>query len=89
MMVIKLGEGTFVSYILGKRIKVMAIDDQIAKLYINDEYKGKCELSFIIEKIHSLEYKEQDIKGLMADEQKMYEELSHIIKNQTISQPYE
>ncbi|WP_226654579.1 hypothetical protein [Pseudalkalibacillus hwajinpoensis] len=86
---IKLGEGTFVSYILGKRIKVMAIDDQIAKLYINDEYKGKCDLSFILEKIHSLEYKEQDIKGLMEDEQKMYDELSRIIKNQTISQHYE
>lgn len=84
-MVIKLGEGTFVSYILGKRIKVIAIDVQIAKLYINDEYKGNCDLPFILEKIHSLEYKDQDIKGLIEDEQKMYEELSKIIKNQTIS----
>jgi hypothetical protein len=89
MMVIKLGEGTFVSYILGKRIKVIAIDEQIGKLYINDEYKGKCDLSFILKKIHSLEYKEQDIKGLIEDEQKMYEELRKIIKNQTISPHYE
>ena len=88
-MVIKLGEGTFVSYILGKRIKVIAMDEQIGKLYINDEYKGKCDLSFILEKIHSLEYKEQDIKGLIEDEKRMYEELSVIIKNQTISPHYE
>ena len=88
-MVIKLGEGTFVSYILGKRIKVIAMDEQIGKLYINDEYKGKCDLSFILEKIHSLEYKEQDIKGLIEDEKRMYEELSEIIKNQTISPHYE
>ena len=88
-MVIKLGEGTFVSYILGKRIKVIAIEEEIGKLYINDEYKGKCDLAFILEKIHHLEYKEQDIKGLIEDEQKMYEELNKVIKNQTISPQYE
>ncbi len=89
MIVIKLGEGTFVSYILGKRIKIIAVDKQIAKLYINDEYKGKCDLSFILEKIHGLENKEQDIKGIIRDEQKMYDELREIIQNQNISSHYE
>ena len=89
MMVIKLGEGTFVSYILGKRIKIIAVDKEIAKLYINDEYKGKCDLSFILEKIHGLENKEQDIKGIIRDEQKMYDELREIIQNQNISSHYE
>ncbi len=89
MMVIKLGEGTFVSYILGKRIKIIAVDKQVAKLYINDEYKGKCDLSFILEKIHGLENKEQDIKGIIRDEQKMYDELREIIQNQNISSHYE
>ncbi len=88
-MVIKLGEGTFVSYILGKRIKIIAVDKQVAKLYINDEYKGKCDLSFILEKIHGLENKEQDIKGIIRDEQKMYDELREIIQNQNISSHYE
>ena len=88
-MVIKLGEGTFVSYILGKRIKVIALDKEIGKFYINGEYKGKCDLAFILEKIHHLEYKEQDIKGLIEDEQMMYEELNKIIKNQIISPHYE
>lgn len=88
-MVIKLGEGTFVSYILGKRIKIIAVDKEIAKLYINDEYKGKCDLSFILEKIHGLENKEQDIKGIIRDEQKMYDELREIIQNQNISSHYE
>ncbi|MGG1687285.1 hypothetical protein [Pseudalkalibacillus sp. NRS-1564] len=86
---IKLGEGTFVSYILGKRIKIIAVDKRIAKLYINDEYKGKCDLSFILEKIHGLENKEQDIKGIIRDEQKMYDELREIIQNQNISSHYE
>ncbi|WP_283153353.1 hypothetical protein [Guptibacillus hwajinpoensis] len=86
---IKLGEGTFVSYILGKRIKIIAVDKEIAKLYINDEYKGKCDLSFILEKIHRLENKEQDIKGIIRDEQKMYDELREIIQNQNISSHYE
>ncbi|MDO6658284.1 hypothetical protein [Anaerobacillus sp. 1_MG-2023] len=86
---IKLGEGTFVSYILGKRIKIIAVDKQVAKLYINDEYKGKCDLSFILEKIHGLENKEQDIKGIIRDEQKMYDELREIIQNQNISSHYE
>ncbi|WLR61630.1 hypothetical protein [Guptibacillus hwajinpoensis] len=86
---IKLGEGTFVSYILGKRIKIIAVDKEIAKLYINDEYKGKCDLSFILEKIHGLENKEQDIKGIIQDEQKMYDELREIIQNQNISSHYE
>ncbi|MBF0705280.1 hypothetical protein IQ283_01585 [Alkalihalobacillus hwajinpoensis] len=86
---IKLGEGTFVSYILGKRIKIIAVDKLVAKLYINDEYKGKCDLSFILEKIHGLENKEQDIKGIIRDEQKMYDELREIIQNQNISSHYE
>lgn len=88
-MVIKLGEGTFVSYILGKRIKIIAVDQQVGKLYINDEYKGKCDLSFILDKIHGLENNEQDIKGLIRDEEKLYDELREIIQNQTISPHYE
>ncbi|MFK3960892.1 hypothetical protein [Guptibacillus hwajinpoensis] len=86
---IKLGEGTFVSYILGKRIKIIAVDQQVGKLYINDEYKGKCDLSFILDKIHGLENNEQDIKGLIRDEEKLYDELREIIQNQTISPHYE
>ncbi|TKD70664.1 hypothetical protein [Pseudalkalibacillus hwajinpoensis] len=84
---IRLGENTFVSYILGKRIKVIAINQRLARLYINDEYKGKCELSLILKKINSFEKKEQDIRGMMRDEQKLYSDLGEIIKNQKIS-PY-
>ena len=43
---IKLGEKTYVSYILGKRIKVIAEDEDVCQLYINDEYKGKCAFIF-------------------------------------------
>ncbi len=88
-MLIKLGEKTYVSYILGKRIKVIAVDDEICKLYINDEYKGRCALSFILHKINSLEGNEQDIRGLLQDEEKLYTELSEIIKNQQISSQLE
>ncbi|MGB7998910.1 MAG: hypothetical protein WCF60_02220 [Anaerobacillus sp.] len=86
---IKLGEKTYVSYILGKRIKVIAGDEDICQLYINDEYKGKCGLSYILHKINSLEGKEQDIRGLIQDEEKLYAELSDIIKSQQISSKLE
>ena len=82
---IRLGNDTFVSYILGKRIKVIATDQILASLYINDEYKGKCELSLILKKINSFEKKEQDIKGMVRDEDKLYSELNEIIKTQKIS----
>lgn len=82
---IRLGDDTYVSYILGKRIKVIAIDQVMANLYINDVYKGKCELSLILKKINSFEMKEQDIKGMVQDEHRLYSELSEIIKNQKIS----
>ncbi|MDQ0482370.1 hypothetical protein [Guptibacillus hwajinpoensis] len=82
---IRLGNDTFVSYILGKRIKVVTTDQLMASLYINDEYKGKCELSLILKKINSFEMKEQDIKGMVRDEHKLYSELSEIIKTQKIS----
>ncbi|WP_347548433.1 hypothetical protein ABFG93_12930 [Pseudalkalibacillus hwajinpoensis] len=81
---IKLGEGTFVSYILGKRIKIISLDNEICRLYINDEYKGKCDLAFILTKVNSLENNEQDIRGLMKDEKELYAELNEIIRSKQI-----
>lgn len=82
---IKLGDCTFVSYITGKRVKIVALDDRTSKLYINDQYKGKCDLDFILNKIKELEKQEQGSRWLFEDERKLYNELSQIIKNQIIS----
>ncbi|WP_377887453.1 hypothetical protein [Alkalihalobacillus sp. R86527] len=82
---IKLGHSTFVSYITGKRVKIVALDERTSKLYINDEYKGRCDLDFILNKVRELEVQEESSKWLFNDERKLYNELSEIIKNQIIS----
>ncbi|WP_270180349.1 hypothetical protein [Alkalihalobacillus sp. CinArs1] len=82
---IKLGDRTFVSYITEKRVKVVALDERTGKLYINDEYKGRCDLDFILNKIKELELQEENRRWLFEDERKLYNELSEIIKNQIIS----
>ena len=82
---IKLGDRTYVSYITGKRIKVIAIDDSTSKLYINDEYKGRCDLQFVLKRIKELEKAEQTSKWGFEDEKKLYSELKDILKSQIIS----
>ncbi|TLS35794.1 hypothetical protein [Pseudalkalibacillus caeni] len=79
---IKLNDKVFVTSILGKKIKMVGVEDNRCELYIDGTMKGLCPFDYTLMQINLLEEREQEIKQLIKDDQKL--ELTEIIKNQRI-----